>query len=85
MRVPESWPSRPGTDETGLPPETGIPRFWDSTVPVSSRTGKDTVRSSTARYRPESPVSVSGSYSGTSHLTGRPRGQSMGRGRGRGP
>ena len=59
MRVPESRPSGPGTDEscrsgktdgvlpllttwtheTGLPPETGIPRFWDSIVQVSSRTG----------------------------------------------
>ena len=60
------------THEEGLPPETGIPGIWDSTVPVSSRTGKDTVRSSTARYRPERPISVSGSYTGTSHFTGRP-------------
>ena len=50
----------------------GIPGFWDSTVPVSSRTGEDTVRSSTARYRPEEPVSVSGSYMGTSHFTSKP-------------
>ena len=60
------------THEEGLPLETGIPGFWDSTVPVSSRTGEDTVRSSTARYRPEEPVSVSGSYTGTSRFTGRP-------------
>ena len=60
------------THETGLPPETGIPRFWDITVPVSSRTREDTVRSSTARYRPEMLVSVSGSYKGTPHITGRP-------------
>ena len=60
------------THETGLPPETGIPGFWDITVPVSSRTGEDTVRFSIARYRPEEPVSVSGSYTGTSHCTGRP-------------
>ena len=60
------------THEEGLPPETGIPGFWDSTVPVSSRTREDTVRSSTTRYRPERPVSVSGSYTGTSHFTGRP-------------
>ena len=58
------------THEDGLPPETGIPGFWDSTVSVSSRTGEDTVRSSTARYRLERPVSVSGSYTGTSHFTG---------------
>ena len=60
------------THETRLPPETGIPEFWDSTVPVSSKTGEDTVRFSTAWYRPERPVSVSGSYTGTSYFTGRP-------------
>ena len=60
------------THEEGLPPETGIPGFWDSTVAVSSKTGEDTIHSSTARYRPEEPVSVSGSYTGTSHFTGRP-------------
>ena len=91
MRVPESRPPGPGTDEIcrssgvdgmlplsaawkheeGLPPETGILGFWDNTVPVSSRIGENIVRSSTARYRPERPVSVSGSYTGTSHFTGR--------------
>ena len=60
------------THEEGLPPETGIPGFWDSTVPVSSRIGEDTVRSSTTRYKQEEPVSVSGSYAGTPHFTGRP-------------
>ena len=55
----------------GFPPETGIPGFLDNTVPVSNRTGEDTVRSSTARYRPEEPILVSGSYTGTSHFTGR--------------
>ena len=59
------------THEEGLPLKTGIPGFWDSTVPVSSRTGEDTVRSSTARYRSEEPVLVLGSYTGTSHFTGR--------------
>ena len=58
--------------ETGLPLETGIPGFWDSTVPISSRTGEDTVCSSTARYRLERPVSVSGCYTGTPHCTGSP-------------
>ena len=58
--------------EEGLPLEIGIPSFWDSTVPISSRTEEDIVHSSTARYRPEEPVSVSGSYTGTSHFTGRP-------------
>ena len=33
--------------ETGLPPETGIPGLWDSTVPVSCRIGEYTVHSST--------------------------------------
>ena len=36
-----------------------------------ARFAEDTVRSSTARYRPERPVSVSGSHTGTSHFTGR--------------
>ena len=60
------------THEEGLPSETGIPGFWDSTVLVSSRTGEDTVHPSTARYRPERLVSASRSYTGTSHFTGRP-------------
>ena len=60
------------THEEGLPLEIGIPGFWDNTVPVNGRTGEDTVRSSTSRYRPEEPVSVSGSYTGTSRFTGRP-------------
>ena len=92
MRMSESRPSEPGTDEscqsggtdgvlplsaawtheTGLPPETGIPRFWDITVPVSSKIGENTVRSSTARYRPKGPVSVSRSYTGTPYFTGSP-------------
>ena len=60
------------THEEGLPPETGIPGFWDSTVPVSSRIGEDTVRSSTAQYRPNELVSVSGSYTSSSHFIRRP-------------
>ena len=60
------------THETGLPPETGILGFYDSTVPISSKTGEDIVRSSTTQYRPEGPVSVSGSNTGTPHFTGRP-------------
>ena len=92
MRVPESRPSGPGTDESyrsgeadgvlplsaawthekGLPPKTRIPGFRDSAFPVSGRTGEDTVYSSTTRNRPEEPVSVSGSYTGTSSFTGRP-------------
>ena len=60
------------THEEGLPLETRILGFWDSAVPVSSRIGEDTICSSTARYRPEEPVSVSRSYKGTSHFKGRP-------------
>ena len=67
LPLPTAW-----THEEGLSPEIGILGFRDLTVPVSSRTGEDTVRSSTARYRPEGPVSVSGSYTGTSHFTSRP-------------
>ena len=62
------------TYEKGLPLETGILGFRDSTIPVSGRIGEDTVYSSTARYRPEEPVSVSGSCTGTSRYTGRPEG-----------
>ena len=47
------------THEEGFPPKTRIPRFWDSTVPVSGRTGEDTVHSSTSRYRLEEPLYLS--------------------------
>ena len=60
------------TYQEGFPLETGIPRLLDSAVSVSNRTGEDTVYSSTARYRPEELVSVSGSCTGTSRYTGRP-------------
>ena len=60
------------TYEEGLPLETGIPRFQDSAVPINGRTGEDTVYSSTAQYRPEEPVLVSRSCTGTSSYTGRP-------------
>ena len=40
------------THEQGLPPETGIPVFRDSAIPVNGRTEEDTVHSSIARYRP---------------------------------
>ena len=67
LSLPVAW-----THEEGLPLEIGIPGFRDSTVPVSGRTGEDTIYSSTSRYRLEEPVSVSGSYTGTSRYTGRP-------------
>ena len=67
LPLPVAW-----THEEGLPPETGIPGFRDSAVSVNGRTGEDTVHSSTARYRPDESVSVSGSYTGTSNFTGMP-------------
>ena len=60
------------TYEEGLPLETGIPGFRDSTIPISGRIEEDKVYSSTSQYKPEEPVSVSGSYTGTSRYTGRP-------------
>ena len=60
------------TYEEGFPSETGIPGFRDSTVPISDRTGEDKIYSSTAQYRPEELVSVSGSFTGTFRYTGRP-------------
>ena len=67
LSLPRAW-----THKEGFPPETGISGFRDRTVPVSGRTGEDTVRSSIARYKSEEPVSVSGSYTGTSRFTGKP-------------
>ena len=66
------------THEEGLPLETGILGFRDSTIPVSSRTGEDTVHSSTPQYRPEELVSVSGSCTCTTYYTGRPEGPGYG-------
>ena len=42
LLLPTAWAC-----ETGLPPEIGIPGYWDSAVPVSCRTGEYTVHSST--------------------------------------
>ena len=35
--LPTAWAC-----ETGLPPETGIPRLWDNTILVNCRTGEYT-------------------------------------------
>ena len=59
------------THEEGLPPETRILRFRDSAVPVSGGTGEDIVHSFTPQYRPEEPVSVSGSCTSTFLYTSR--------------
>ena len=80
LPLPAAW-----THEEGLPPEIGIPGFRDSIVPVDGRTGEDTIHISTARYRSKEPFSDSGSYTSTSHFTGRPERPEYGRGRGRGP
>ena len=61
------------TYEEGLPLEIEILGFWENVVPVSGRTGEDTVYSSTARYWPEEPVSVLGSCTGTFRYIGRPK------------
>ena len=71
--LPTAW-----AYETGFLPETGIPGFWNSIVPVSGRTGEDIVYSSTVRYMPEEPVSVSGCYTSTSSNTDRPKGPECG-------
>ena len=55
LPLPTAW-----THEEGLPSETGIPGFRDSTVPVGGKTGEDTIHFSTTRYRSEEPVSVQG-------------------------
>ena len=62
----------------GISSETGIPRLWDSTVPVSRRIGEYTVHSSTPWYGSEEPVSVSGCYTSTSSNTDRPEGLECG-------
>ena len=67
LPLPAVW-----TYQEGLPPETRILGFRDSVVPVSGRTGEDTVYSSIDRYRPEEPILVTRSCTGTSRYTGRP-------------
>ena len=73
------------TYEEGLPPETGIPGFRDSAVPISGGTEADTVYSSTPYYGSKETVSISGSCTGTSRYIGRPERPGHGRGRGQGP
>ena len=75
LPLPATW-----TYQKGLPLETGIPGFWDNAIPVCGRTREDTEYSSKDQYRPEEPVSVTGTvtYAGQ-------RGQTMGRGRERSP
>ena len=69
LLLPTAWAC-----EKGLPPETGIPRHWDSAVPVSCRAGESTIHSSTPWYGSEEPVSVSGYYTSTFGGIGRPEG-----------
>ena len=72
LPLPTTW-----TYETGFPLETGIPGFWDSTVPVSHRTRGGAVHSTTPQWGSEGPVSVARCYTSTFGSTD---GQSMGRG-----
>ena len=71
--LPTAW-----THETGLPLETGIPGFWDSTFPVSCRTGEHTVHSSTPEYGSKEPVSFAGCYTRTFGITDGPKGPECG-------
>ena len=71
--LPAAW-----TYEEGLPLEAGIPRFGDGAVPVSCRTGEDTVHSSTPEYGSEEPVSVAGCYTSTFGNTNRLEGPDCG-------
>ena len=64
--------------ETGLPLKTGIPGFWDSTIPVSCRIREYIVHSSTPWYGLEEPVSVSGCYTSTFGSTDGPEGLECG-------
>ena len=64
--------------EMGLPPETGIPRCWDSAVLVSCRIGEYIVHSSTPQYGSEEPVLVSGCYRSTPNSTDMPEGPECG-------
>ena len=76
--LPTAWAC-----ETGLSSKTGIPRFWDSVVPVSGRTGEDTICSSTPSMGKRNKYQFQGaalapSTSQTGHVG---HGQSVGRGR----
>ena len=73
LLLPTTWAC-----ETGLPPETGIPGYWDSAVPVSCRIVEYTVHSSTPWYGSEEPVSVLGCYTSTFGSTGGPEGLECG-------
>ena len=64
--------------ETGLPPEIGIPGYWDNAVPVSYRTGQYTIHSSIPWYGSEEPVSVLGCYTSTFGSTSGPEGSEYG-------
>ena len=76
---------QPGHMMRDCPPEAGIPGFWNSIVPVSNRTGEDTIRSSTARYSQRGHPQFQGATRAPHISQAGPRGQSMGRGKGRGP
>ena len=65
--LPSAW-----TCETRLPIKVGIPRIQDTTVPVISGTGVDTVCSFSPQCGPDGPISVSRCGIGTVYYTDRP-------------
>ena len=73
LPLPAAW-----TYETRLPLETGIPGFWDSTVPVSHIERKGAVHSTTPQWGSEEPVSVAGCYTSASGSTDGPEGPECG-------
>ena len=60
------------TCETRLPSEAGIPRIWDTLVPVISRIDTDTVYSFSPKCGLEGPVLVSGCCTGSFYYADRP-------------
>ena len=60
------------TCETRLPAEVGIPRIWDTSVPVISGTGADTVCSLSPHCGLEGLVPVSGCITGAFCYAERP-------------
>ena len=73
LPLPAAW-----TYETVLAPETGIPGFWENTVPVSHRTGEVTVHSTIPYYGSKEPVSVAGCYTSASGSIDGPEGPKCG-------
>ena len=80
LPLPTAW-----TYKEGLPPETGILGFWDSAVSIKGRIGEDTVYSSTPSTGQRSQYQFQGVIRAPLVTQAGQKGQTMGRGRGRGP